>query len=338
MADSEVPSKGMVQSEFPSQTLSDTPSIAQSEIPSATQSEVPSISKTEEPTKSNAPSSNPSFSPSTARLVVPITPFSLYLTTTDTHIDLEELESILTEHMLEQMQSSLPTSTEVSRVDLLLTDITMNLRHLKKDEQEKAMNKQDPKNSTEGTSSQTPTSQQEDAPVTTTHEISVSGDVYFAGAALPTTEQLDDVTAASFEGDAGNEFIQDLLSAEDSGLQSTVGISVPIDDSDTQLHEGFLFTDQKEAPSADNAFNTLYVVGALFVVGLLLVAAFVHRTRQAKRNPVNYVDDFVEEVSSKDDLRAFSFDSTNHIWFDYNSNMLKRKKTKIFQCTLTSNQ
>jgi hypothetical protein len=81
---------------------------------------------------------------------------------------------------------------------------------LKKDEQEKAMNKQYPKNSTEGTSSQTPTSQQEDAPVTTTHEISVSGDVYFAGAALPTTEQLDDVTAASFEGDAGNEFIQDL--------------------------------------------------------------------------------------------------------------------------------
>ena len=227
---------------------------------------------------------------------MPITPFSLFITTNETEIDLDELESILTDHLLEQMQSNLPKSTEVSSVELLLVDITMNERRLKKDKQnEESVEEGDDSTSnvTNSVSTTAPTPV-EVVSTTTTHEISVSGDAYFGGTALPTTEQLDDVTSQAFEGDAGNEFIQDLLSAEDPGLQSTVGISVPIDDSGLEFYEGFLFVEGADPPT-ESAFNALYVVGAIFVVGLLLVAAFVHRIRQAKRNR-SLEDDFVIEV------------------------------------------
>lgn len=227
---------------------------------------------------------------------MPITPFSLFITTNETEIDLDELELILTDHLLEQMQSNLPKSTEVSNVELLLTDITMNDRRLKKDKKDEASAEEEDvstTNVTDSGSSPAPTPV-EIVSTTTTYEISVSGDAYFGGTALPTTKQLDDVTSAAFEGDAGNAFIQDLLSAEDPGLQSTVGVSVPIDDSGLEFYEGFLFAEGSDPPT-ESAFNALYIVGAIFVVGLLLVAAFVHRTRQAKRNR-SLGDDFVIEV------------------------------------------
>ena len=308
MAESELPSKSdsetpsIFQSEFPSQTLSQTPSFIESQEPSSTQSEVPSIAQTEVPTTTAAPSTTPSILPTTPRLVVSLTPFSLYLITNETEIDLNELDDILTNHLLEQMQTSLPKSTEVSKVDLLLTDMIVTERDLKKD----AVEDDDVDslvNATETTLNTTLATNSSPAPTpqaivvtTTTHEISVSGDVYFAGPALPTTEQLDDTNAAAFEDDAGNELIHDLLSADDTGLQSTVGLSLPIDDSDIEMFEGFLYAGNNDSPSSENAFNTLYVVGAVFVVGLLLVAVFVHRTMQSRRNSALEVDDFVQEV------------------------------------------
>lgn len=203
-------------------------------------------------------------------MIVPITPFSLFLTTDEAEVDMDELDSILSNHLLQQMQSNLPKSTEVAKVDLLLTDITTSERKLKKDVKA------------------------EDEAVTATREISVSGEAYFAGAALPTTDQVDEVINSSFEGDAGEEFVQDLLSADDPGLQSTVGISVPLDTSESVFHEGYLYSQEKSAPT-ENSKTPLYIVGALFVVGLLLIAAYVHKTRHTRqsREP-GAVDDFVE--------------------------------------------
>jgi hypothetical protein len=301
----------ITQSEFPSQTLSESPSTTESEYTSTTSTELPSTTKTEELTVAAAPSLHPSISPSTARLIVPITPFSLILTTNETEIDLEELHSILTDHLMKQLIENLPKSTEVSKVDLLLTDTTPSERKLKKDEKEepsKESKVDTVPNENDTSSTPAPTEVQEAVPKTTTHEVSVSGDAFFAGSALPTTEQLDDVISAAFEGDAGNEFIQSLLSADDPGLQSTIGVSVPIE-SDVEFYEGFLFNRENQSPPTESSFNLLYVVGAVFVVGLLLVAAFVHRTRNAQRNRALNVDDFVEEPNDVeeegDDLPTF---------------------------------
>lgn len=220
-----------------------------------------------------------------------MTPFSVFLTTNENEIDLNEFNTILTDHLMAQMLANLPKSTEVSKVDLQVVDVTMSDRVLKNEEVAEG-NVIDVGTNETGTDSSQSSS-------TTTHEISVSGDVSFAGTALPTTEQLDDVTAAAFEGEAGNELIQSLLSAEDPGLQSTVGLSVPVDDYVVEYHEGYL-NKPVDSPPYENAFNLLYVVGALFVVGLLLVAAFVHRTRQMQRNRAMEVDDFVEEPNGVD--------------------------------------
>lgn len=307
--ESSIPS--ITQSKFPSQILSESPSTTKPEYTSTTSSEVPSITKTEELTETAAPSLHPSISPSTTRLMVPITPFSLFLTTNETEIDLVELDSILTDHLMKQLIANLPKSTELSKVDLLLVGIATRERDLKKDEKEelsKESNIDKVTNEKEVSPSPSPTAAEEVVSTTTTHEVSVSGDAFFAGPALPTTEQLDDVISASFEGDAGNELIQNLLSAEDPGLQSTIGVSVPIE-SDVEFYEGFLFKEGTQSPPTESSFNLLYVVGAVFVAGLLLVAAFVHRTRQAQRNRAINVDDFVEEPDEAeedgDDLPTF---------------------------------
>ena len=179
-------------------------------------------------------------------------------------------------------------------MDLVLTDMTTNKRDLKKDEATgDALDST--KNGTESNFSPAPTPHVI-LSTTTTHEISVSGDAYFAGPALPTTEQLDDTKTLAFEGDAGNELIDDLLSANDPGLRLIVGMSLPIGDSDIEMFEGFLYAGNTKSPSSENAFNTLYVVGAVFVVGLLLVAVFIHRTMQNRRDNALNVDDFVQEV------------------------------------------
>ena len=257
--------------------------------------------------KTIASSSYPSSSPSRKRWVVPITPFSLILSTNETEIDIDELDTILTDHLLEQMQANLPKSTEVSKVDLLLTDITLIQRNLKKDEERQGSQakggpgtspeKQDgTKDNANLAPSSAPTPTQVEPNKTTTHEISVGGDAYFAGNALPTTEQLDDVTKSSFEGEAGNKFVKNLLSADDPGLQSTFSISVSIDTSNIQLKEGFFFDEQMETRSSESANNAVYIVGVLFVVGLLIVVAFVHRRRHSQQYREQDIDDSVEEV------------------------------------------
>ncbi|KAL3777650.1 hypothetical protein HJC23_005516 [Cyclotella cryptica] len=297
-------------SAYPTTSSTNAPSNTSSESPTKMLSEFPSKFPSDDPTavSSATPSSIPSSSPSRKRLVVPITPFSLILSTNETEIDIDELDAILTDHLFQQMQTNLPKSTEVSSVDLLLTDITLGQHNLKMDEEAQGSQaKQSPgkqngsKNETNGVSSSAPTSAPDVPAKTTTHEISVNGDAYFAGNALPTTEQLDDLTKAAFEGEAGNEFVQDLLSADDSGLQSTVSISVPIDTSDKQLTKDFLYSAQTETPSSESSNNALYIVGALFVVGCLLVAAFVHRTRQAQRSREHDIDDFIEEIDEEEE-------------------------------------
>jgi len=304
--------------------------------------------------KSIASSSYPSSSPSRKRLAVQITPFSLILSTNETKIDIDELDTILTDHLLEQMQANLPKSTEVSKVDLLLTDITLIHRNLKKDEERQGSQaKGGPGTSPEKqegtidnahlTSSSAHNLTQVEPTKTTTHEISVGGDAYFAGNALPTTEQLDDVTKSSFEGKAGNKFVKNLLSADDPGLQSTVSISVPIDTSDTQLNEGFLFNEQTEARSSESANNAVYIVGVLFVAGLLLVAAFVHRRRHSQRGREQDIDDFVEEVRAHVSFLIFNTCSSptfsRHSFYAVlQSRSMKTRKTLISLGTLTSIQ
>jgi len=222
----------------------------------------------------------PSYTPN---LVVSITPFSLFLATNEEEIDIDELGSILTQHLFEEMKSSLPKSTGISKLELSLTDVT-DERNLVKDENAKT--KSTSEDNTSGL-------------VVKTHEISISGDVFCGGSALPTTEQLDEINTAAFMGDSGEVFIQNLLTADDNGLQSTVDLSLPTNDSDTQYYEDYLTAEQTD-PSTGISFTMLYVVGAIAVVGLLLVATIVYRVR--RKRSLEDSELVVEEVRFVDGL------------------------------------
>lgn len=254
---------------------------------------------------SSVPSITATVSPSTTRLTVPISDFELIITTESSEIDEVELNSILSEHLLRQMKDDLPQATEVTKVDVTLTGVS---RRLKKGDEDNGQGKPGKKNEVTTVADSTNVTSEEgivvdsvnatfeessvktlneeeiviDGP--TAHVFTVSGEAHFAGSAVPSTEQLDEVNQSAFEGEAGNDFANDLLSAEDPGLQSTTGISVPVfDELEGEWEEGFLFVNPAPSPENSSANTALYVVVVMFVVGLLMVAVFVHRTRGRKR-------------------------------------------------------
>mmetsp|Transcript_11617 Transcript_11617/g.24439 ORF Transcript_11617/g.24439 Transcript_11617/m.24439 type:complete len:799 (+) Transcript_11617:253-2649(+) len=199
---------------------------------------------------------SPSTNPSTTRVAVAMSPFILYMTmraeSEDPNID--ELDDIVSEHLLRQMQAK-PSTSQATKVSINLKKISSIGRRL----------------------------QTLDGTETEDFDISVDGDVYFVGDDIPTTEEIDEVNQASFDAEKGTQFIDGLQKAEDPSLRSIESISVPFVPSKSEdLQEDYLRNE--EEPSQTSANNALYILIVVFFVGILLVAVFVHRTRVERRS------------------------------------------------------
>lgn len=167
---------------------------------------------------------------------------------------MDELDDILSEHLLRQMQAK-PSTSQATKVNINLNKISSIGRRL----------------------------QTLDGTETEDFDISVDGDVYFVGDDIPTTDEIDEVNEASFDAENGSQFVDALQKAEDPALRSIESISVPFVPSNSEdLQEDYLRNE--EEPSKTSANNALYILIVVFFVGILLVAVFVHRTRVERRS------------------------------------------------------
>lgn len=201
---------------------------------------------------------------------VPLSPFTLTLHTdlATNSLDSNELSFLVSDHLLREMEAGM-TSADVTRVSVTVSPMSY-LR---------------------GRQRQLSSAESE----TKDFHFVVSGNAYFAGAVIPTTETLDDVSQESFEDESGSEFLRSLQNAEDAGLRSTKAISTDM----TRIEEGQIVdnylgaTTNEDDPLFGGKF---YIMSLVFGIGFLLVALYIFKTRRVKSLRENN-DDFIDEVS-----------------------------------------
>ena len=183
---------------------------------------------------------------------IPMSSFYMSLQSNDTIIDSDELELIVSNHVLKEIQSEL-SSLEVTRVSVSVSFATSF----------------------------------DDESV-----YKVIGNTYMAGHEmyLPTSETLDTVVQESFVGEKGDEFLQSLQNAEDTGLQSTGWVRT------SQIEDEEI--DQNELIMIDNddplAESELWIIGIVFGACFMLVSLYILKTRH---NGGGYRSEDADEVS-----------------------------------------
>ncbi|KAL7544973.1 hypothetical protein ACHAWF_008342 [Thalassiosira exigua] len=243
----------------PTKTPSHSPTDGPSKSPTSSPSKGPSLSPSKSPSDlptmfpSEIPSESPTSSPTE---VMSISRFMLRLLTnpvTDS-IDKDELSSILSAHLLNEMQSTF-TSAEVRRIKVAMEpwgrsrmrQLNHRVRLLRKELESDSEDVQG-----------------------TVHQFTVSGSAYLAGSSLPATKEVDAVIFASFDGVSGQELMHSLEKANDGGLQSVWSISV----SEPTNNDGGDMNYLVSYDEVDQRSKPMYIFGILFGVGFLLVAIY----------------------------------------------------------------
>ena len=197
---------------------------------------------------------------------LPISPFTLTLQTDNitqsNAIDENELESLVTNHLLKEMHLE-PSSAEVKMVSI-------NVR---------------PVPAIEGLffGSELPEE----------HEYEVKGNAYFEDPDMPTSEVLDNVVVQSFKGESAERLLKSLQSAEDDGLQSVKSIAIDMSDQiNTDMVSNRL--DVNDDPIVN---DQLYIIAIIFGVAcftLIAIYAF-NRTRRRQGDEHEVLEDEVSD-------------------------------------------
>jgi len=199
---------------------------------------------------------------------LPISPFTLTLQTDNTTqsntIDDNELESLVTNHLLKEMQLE-PSSADVKMVSI-------NIRS-------------DPAISGLSFGSELPNE----------YHYKVKGNAYFEDPDIPTSEVLDNAVVQSFEGESAERLLTSLQSAEDDGLQSVKSISI---DMSNQINIDMVSNrlDVNDEPIVN---DQLYIIAIIFGVAcftLIAIYAF-NRTRRRQGDEHEVLEDEVSALS-----------------------------------------
>jgi len=198
---------------------------------------------------------------------LPISPFTLTLQsdniTQSNAIDENELESLVTNHLLKEMQLE-PSSADVKMVSINVRPVVV-------------------------------TGLSFGSELPDEHDYKVTGNVYFEDPDMPTSEVLDNVVVQSFEGESSERLLKSLQSAEDDGLQSVRSISMDMSEQiNTDMVSNRL--DVNDEPIVN---DQLYIIAIIFGVAcftLIAIYAF-NRTRRRHGDEHEVLEDEVSALS-----------------------------------------
>ena len=199
---------------------------------------------------------------------LPISPFTLTIQTDNTiqsnTIDENELELLVTNHLLKEMQ------LERSSADVKM--VSINVRPF-------------PAISGLTFGGELPND----------HDYKVTGNIYFEDLDMPTSEVLGNVVVQSFEKESAERLLKSLQSAEDDGLQSVKSISIDMSD---QINIDMVSNrlDVNDEPIVN---DQLYIIAIIFGVAcftLIAIYAF-NRTRRRHGDEHEVLEDEVSALS-----------------------------------------